>query len=171
MKENYRLLIDTEWKDIHHSRIQEWSALGVIAAIHIGLIQLLQFIKASYNAQGLVYSLVPFFCIISIGFCILGILMTCRHRRLMWIKLNWIFDAEEKLHLIKTPKNTKGIIPLDYKMKKYSDEYIKMLKSGKKIVWNRLMWPRFLSTSGLILMFYFLLGFIDLGFMLLVIFN
>jgi len=41
--ENYRLLIEREWADLHHSRVQEWTALGVVAGAHLGLIQLASF--------------------------------------------------------------------------------------------------------------------------------
>jgi hypothetical protein len=181
MNENYKLLIETEWKDVHHSRIQEWSALGVIAAAHIGLIQLLNFIHSLIKTGNLYPYLVFVCCLIALLFCVIGILMTCRHRRLMWIKLNWIFEAEEKLRLIKTQDNPNGIIPEDYKMLK-SNHYKEVLEELKKniesdldpnqitkstkSVWNKLMWPRFLSTSWLLVALYFLLGVIDLGFLI-----
>jgi len=31
--------VHNEWTDIHHSRVQEWTALGVVAGIHLGLAQ------------------------------------------------------------------------------------------------------------------------------------
>jgi hypothetical protein len=100
----------------------------------------------------------------------------------MWIKLNWIFEAEEKLRLIKTQDNPNGIIPEDYKMLK-SNHYKEVLEEelkkniesdldpnqitkSTKSVWNKLMWPRFLSTSWLLVALYFLLGVIDLGFLI-----
>lgn len=175
-KNDYRLLIETEWKDIHHSRIQEWSALGIIAAIHLGLIQLLKFIADFQTSSLLNIILTLIFCIIAILFAVIGVLMVCRHRRLMWIKLNWIYEAEEKLELVKTEENQNGIIPNDYRMKKYSNKYYSMLKNeinkqsqisndDNKIIWNKLMWPRRLSTSWLMVMIYLLLGIIDFGFL------
>jgi len=172
--ENYRFFIETEWKDIHHSRIQEWSALGLIAAIHIGLIQLLKLINETDFGKNQLDFLTPIFCIIALVFSILGILMVCRHRRLMWIKLNWIFEAEEKLGLIKDSKNPNGIIPESYRMKKYSsNEYKELINKEKelesesdsnnykKTIWNKLMWPRRLSTSWLMAMIYIIFGIIN----------
>ena len=179
---NYRFLIETEWKDIHHSRIQEWSALGIIAATHIGLIQLLRFVSDLEISGISVKILISIFCLIAILFAFIGILMVCRHRRLMWIKLNWIYEAEEKLGLIKTDDNKNGIIPKGYKMKKYSNKYNKILKNetnslpqtlenDNKTIWNKLMWPRKYSTSWLMAMIYILLGIIDFGFLIFVVFT
>ncbi len=36
-KEDYRLIIEREWADIHHSRVQEWTCLGVVTGTHLGL--------------------------------------------------------------------------------------------------------------------------------------
>ena len=181
-KIDYRLLIETEWKDIHHSRIQEWSALGIIAAIHLGLIQLLKFISDPQISGVLNEIPTLICCFIATLFAVIGVLMVCRHRRLMWIKLNWIYEAEEKLGLIKTEENQDGIIPNDYRMKKYSKKYNKIIENQKdkqnqisndndKTIWNKLMWPRKLSTSWLMAMIYILLGIIDFGFLVFTIIN
>jgi hypothetical protein len=180
-RQDYRLLIETEWKDIHHSRIQEWSALGIITAAQLGLIQLLKFIYDSQITSSLIEIFTPICCIIAILFSIIGILMVCRHRRLMWIKLNWIYESEQKLGLIKTEGNQHGIIPIGYKMKKISRGYNEILEDEKnsvskiitednKTIWNKLMWPRKLSTSWLMIMIYILLGTIDCGFLVFTIF-
>lgn len=168
--DDYKFFIDNEWKDIHHSRIQEWSALGVIAGIHIGIIQLIKFVNVSFSPVSLqILVIIGFFC--GILFSILGGLITLRHRRLMWIKLNWIFEAEDHLGLIKDEENLKGIIPRDAKMKKNSflskelykkEESNPDKKNQGKSFWNKLMWPRLISTSWLILAFYFLLIVFDL---------
>ena len=172
MNDNYKFLIETEWRDIHHSRVQEWSALGVIAALHIGLVQLLSLIRSIDEIDRAFPFLISTCFLIALLFCVLGILMTCRHRRLMWIKLNWIFEAEERLGLIKNSEHDSGIIPADYKMVK-SNNYKEVLekefsesKKSETSIWNKLMWPRFLSTSWLIMAFYFLFGFIDFGFLI-----
>ena len=157
MQENYKFLIENEWKDIHHSRVQEWSALGVITATHIGLVQIVEQLNAIEKIVNIFPYLLTISCLLGFTFCILGILMTCRHRNLMWIKLNWIFEAEEKLGLIKSNENIDGIIPKDFKMGKNINK--------KELVWNKLMWPRFLSTSWLIIFFYMILALIDLGFL------
>jgi hypothetical protein len=169
MDENYRFFIENEWKDIHHSRIQEWSALGLIAAIHIGLVQLLKLLNETNSYEIQIDFLIPICCFIALIFSSFGVLMVCRHRRLMWIKLNWIFEAEEKLGLIKNSDNPNGIIPEDYRMKKYSKVDYEMqinkekVSNSKKTIWNKLMWPRRLSTSWLMVMLYIIFGIIDFG--------
>jgi hypothetical protein len=83
-------------------------------------------------------------------------------------KLNWIFEAEDRLGLIKRrvdsirPRNDEVIIPLNAKMENKTEN---STKSSTRI-WDKLLWPRFLSTSWLIIAFYFLLGVIDLGFLI-----
>ena len=146
--EDYRLIVEREWADLHHSRIQEWTALGVVTGAHLGLIQL---VKLAKEASIIISTptLVIFASIIGALFSILGALMTCRHRQLMKIKLGWIYEAEEHLGLIKTPGNEKqGIIPEDSKMK-------------ATLEWKSLSFPRIFSTSGIILCFYITLLLID----------
>ncbi len=145
--ESYRLLIEREWADLHHSRVQEWTALGIVAGAHLGLIQLANFAindKIGVSPQNIVF----FACILGIILSIIGALMTCRHRRLMQIKLNWIYQAELQLGLIKTNENPDGIIPSDAAVQ-------------SNIKWRGLSLPRLLSTSGLILCFYAMFLFID----------
>ncbi len=171
--ENYRLLIESEWKDLHHSRIQEWSALGIIAAAHIGLVQFLKLINETEIGKTIINYLTPLCCIIALTFSVIGILMVCRHRRLMWVKLNWIYEAEDKLGLIKKSTNPSGIIPEVFKMKndskKNNDKHNKEKESdnptdkNNKSKWNNLMWPRRLSTSWLMAMIYLVFGIIDFG--------
>jgi len=145
--EDYRLLIEREWADIHHSRVQEWTALGVVTGAHIGILQLIRLLHQANTAFS-------FSTIAIIGsftaalFAIFGVLMTCRHRHLMKIKLGWIYTAEEHLGLVHTAKNTKGIIPENAEIKVSRE-------------WKRLALPRPLSTSWLILCFYILLLLID----------
>ena len=139
--EDYRFLIEMEWGDIHHSRVQEWSALGLIAGAHVGIISLLESVKElPENIPPL--TLVIFTSITGIIFNIIGILLTMRHRRLMIIKLRWIYESEYKLGLIKNESNEGGIIP---------DQELDLKKSRN---WRGLTFPRLLSTSGLIVVFY-----------------
>jgi hypothetical protein len=148
-KDDYRLIVECEWADLHHSRIQEWTALGVVTGAHLGLIQL---VKLAKEVSILVSTptLVILATIIGALFSILGAIMTCRHRQLMKVKLGWIYEAEEHLGLIKTPGNEKeGIIPEDAKMK-------------APLEWKSLSFPRILSTSGIILWFYITLLIIDI---------
>ena len=153
-REDYRLIIERQWADIHHSRIQEWTALGVITGIHLGIIQIPKLahgVVLPFLFSVLCYSAF----IICIAFTILGSILTCRHRRLMEIKLSWIFQAEDKLGLIKgkCQNNEPGIIP----------RAIPMNNQGitERAFWEKLSLPRLLSTSGIIFCFYILLFIID----------
>lgn len=149
--ESYRTLLTREWADVHHSRVQEWSALGVVAGVHIGLIQLMSF------GQKLAPK-VPFrpiaitACVFGILFCIAGALVTCRHRRLMAVKLSWIYQAEQRLGLVKPEGDdtSQGII-----------EENRNLEVPPP--WNGLTWPRRFSTSWLMILIYLLLMLLDLG--------
>jgi hypothetical protein len=146
--ENYRLLIEREWTDLHHSRVQEWTALGVVAGAHLGLIQLASFAineKIGLNPWVIVNIAGIFGTVLSI----IGALMTCRHRRLMQVKLGWIYQAELHLGLIQTDENPSGIIPSSAEMQ-------------SKVEWQGLSIPRLLSTSGLILCFYAMFFFLDI---------
>lgn len=146
--ESYRLLIEREWADLHHSRVQEWTALGIVAGAHLGLIQLASFAindKIGVAPQVIVNMSGILGAILSI----IGALMTCRHRRLMQVKLGWIYQAELHLGLIKTDENPDGIIPSAAAMQ-------------SKIEWRGLSLPRLLSTIGLILCFYVMFFLIDI---------
>lgn len=148
-RQDYRLLIEREWADIHHSRVQEWTALGVVTGAHLGILQLLIFIQdLSVPVPFPILAVIGL--VLGIAFAIIGVLITCRHRQLMRVKLNWIFQAEDKLDLIKDEDNPDGIIPRSAEMQRSPD-------------WRGLMLPRFLSTSWLILCLYSLLAFLDLA--------
>jgi hypothetical protein len=146
--QDYRLLIERAWADIHHSRLQEWSVLGVVTGAHLGILQLLIFVRDLSVA-------VPFPVLATLGpmlgivFAVIGALMTCRHRRLMRIKVGWIYQAEGHLGLVKSEDNPGGIIPANPAMQESPE-------------WGGLMWPRFLSTSWLILCLFLLLAALDL---------
>lgn len=146
--EDYRLLIEREWADLHHSRLQEWTALGVVAGAHLGLIQISQ-LAADANIDVPIPTVVATAAVIGAALSILGALMTCRHRQLMKVKLGWIYTAEEKLGLVKTALTPEGVIPENAKMKVSAE-------------WKDLALPRLLSTSGLILSFYAVFLLIDL---------
>ena len=115
--DDYRLLIEREWADLHHSRVQEWTAVGVVTGAHLGLVQLVKIAKETSISVS-TPTLIIFASIIGALLSIIRVLMTCRHRQLMKVKLGWIYEAEEHLGLIKTKENKgKGIIPEDAKMK------------------------------------------------------
>lgn len=141
--------VDQQWADLHHSRIQEWTALGVVTGAHIGLLQL-AFLLVRINLD------IPLPLVVALGstiaalFSLFGALMTCRHRRLMQIKIQWIQEAEKQLGLVKTTENPKGIVP---------DAEAEDLAAA--VTWKGLAFPRVLSTSWLILCFYTLLLVLD----------
>ena len=148
-KEDYRMLIENEWKDLHHSRMQEWSALAAITAAHVGIISLLNYAKGLVEGGG--FSLIAWAAtFVAVMLAVLGCLLTMRHRRLMVIKFDWIYNAELKLGLIKTEENPDGIIPLAQLDKK--------TQRG----WKGLLFPRLLSTSGLMFLFYLGLIIVDI---------
>jgi len=147
--EDYRLVIERAWADIHHSRIQEWTALGVVTGSHIGILQLIKTLRES--SSDLSFPLIGIIGACTAGlFAIFGALMTLRHRHLMRIKLRWIYSAEEKLGLILNQENEMGVIPANAKME-------------TPLGWRGLAIPRVLSTSFLILCFYILLLILDIA--------
>lgn len=147
-KESIRNFIRTEWADVRHSRVQEWSALGVVAGVHFVLVKLAEYTTVdTFSISPRL--LITGYAIIAALFAILGMFITLRHRHLMRVKLNWIFQAEKKLKLILDNKNPDGIIPIQD-------------APTKKLPWKGISIPRLLSTSGLIVGFYCLLLVIDL---------
>ena len=136
-----------EWADLHHSRLQEWTALGVVAGVHLGLAQVVNLAVGKYpllTLSGLTVGAAT----IGAAFAFLGILITFRHRHLMKVKLNWIFQAEEKLGLIKDEGNPDGIIPREE-------------SPTTAYPWKGLSAPRPLCTGGLMVGLYILLILID----------
>lgn len=145
--ETYRAFIENEWRDVHHSRIQEWSALGVVVGAQFAIFQAVKILREVVPELSVQTSIVAGGILAGLFACFGG-LITLRHRRLMRVKLNWIFQAEEKLGLIKDDNNVLGIIPRQH-------------APTRPLPWKGLSWPRPLSTSGLILAFYLLLFTID----------
>ena len=139
--------IQNEWADLHHSRLQEWTALGVVAGIHLGLAQAVNVVDGKHPSVTL-GSLVLAAAMLGGAFAILGILIILRHRHLMRVKLNWIYQAEEKLGLIKDEQNPNGIIPI-------KDSPLTPHR------WKGLSAPRPLSTGGLMIGFFALLVLLD----------
>jgi len=147
MKEALIALIENEWRDIHHSRLQEWSALGVVTGVHIALTQIPKLlVDTHFKVNPHVFAVTGL--IASALFAVVGMLLTFRHRRLMQIKLNWIYEAEANLGLIKTDQSPFGVIPLQAQMSPTRQ-------------WRGLALPRLLSTSGLIALFYAILILVD----------
>ncbi len=145
--DSYRMLVEREWADLHHSRVQEWTALGVVTGAHVGLLQLFAFVHD--KALPVAFSTLALLGgALAAAFAVFGLLMTLRHRQLMSVKLGWIYAAEEQLGLIKTDTNTQGIIPEHAEMK-------------RTIQWKGLGIPRAFSTSWLLACFYVLFLIVD----------
>lgn len=153
--EAYHVFMEAEWRDVHHSRLQEWSALGVVVGAHFAIFQVVKVVREIAPEIGVqLYVLVG--AIVAGLFAAFGGLITMRHRHLMRVKLYLIFQAEDRLGLIKDDQNTLGIFPREIAPKEPGS-------------WDGLSWPRPLSTSGLILSFYLLLLLLDLTAVVLVI--
>lgn len=144
---DYREFLEREWTDLHHSRVQEWTALGVVTGAHLGLLQLVLLVR-DFSLPVSLFLIVAGAAALGILFATLGILMTLRHRRLMAIKIRWIYRAEDALGLVEGEQSPGGIVPRNPAF----DEPVR---------WAGLMLPRFLSTSWLILSFYLLLWLLD----------
>jgi hypothetical protein len=147
--DDYRLLVTSSWSDIHYARGQDWRALLVVAGVHVGVLQ------ALHTAKDMAFPfsfpwLTASAGVLAFVFVVIGILVTCRHYRLMRIKLGWIYLAESRLGLVKAEENTDGIIPPEFKME-------------DQVPWKGLRWPRAFSASWLIICFYFLLALVDVA--------
>jgi hypothetical protein len=145
--ETLRSFIAAEWADLHHSRVQEWTALGIVAGVHLVALQLAAFLIGQRAAVP-PRMLLLLASTIAAAFAVFGILVTCRHRHLMNVKLHWIFQAEDQLGLVHD-EGGRGIIPrADGPTRSYR--------------WKGLSAPRPLSTGGLIIGFYALLILVDI---------
>jgi hypothetical protein len=113
---NYRFIIEDCWKDVHHSRNQDWTALGVVFGAHLGIFNLLEYLKVKISSLHIesIYYIIG--SISGIALSLIGALIAYRHRSLMKLKMQWITAAEIKLGLLKTQGNPSGIIdPKKYK--------------------------------------------------------
>jgi hypothetical protein len=145
-------LMELEWRDIHHSRIQEWSALGAVTGAHIALFQTPRILAEAGFSLG-VGPAEALGCALGALFAIIGALITGRHRNLMQHKLRWIYDAEVLAGLVRTAQTPYGVLP----------KSIAMVEEPK---WRGLSFPRFLSTSGLMLSFYLTFLTFDLAYLI-----
>jgi len=161
--EDYRMLIKRAWEDLHHSRTQEWRALVAITGAHLVIFQA---VKYGYAEPFLTGDAWPALVGggISLAAACVGALVVFRHRRLMQVKMRWIYRAEDFLGLIRATSEDElteagdgtesvdtedpGIIPRNRRLE-------------TPIKWNGLSWPRFLSTSWLILALFVLLILLD----------
>ena len=107
--ENYRLIIDSSWKDIHHSRNQDWTSLGVVFGAHIGIFQLLNYLKEKMTSPSISISY-AIGALLGIILSVIGALIAYRHRDLLKEKIKWITEAERRMGLLNTEDNPLGII-------------------------------------------------------------
>ena len=162
--EDYLKLIETEWADFHHSRLQEWTAFGIVAGIHLGIITLFDVFSAG-DPSKIAKAFLICGPITGIIFAILGALVTCRHERLKKIKLQWIGRAEYFRGIMRTKEEDEALLGDN---KDVPNPRIIPFNNNLwiDIPWNGLMLPRRLSTSWLILWFYVFLILVDIGFLI-----
>jgi len=137
-------LIANEWADLRHSRMQEWSALGVVTGAHLAMTQIPKVLDMDSFSAGLGIGCSIFLLV----FAVIGMVIVCRHRRLMCTKLNWIYEAEERMGLIKSADNPKGIL----------NPNVRMDATGE---WQGLMLPRKYSVSWMLLIYFILFAVLD----------
>jgi hypothetical protein len=138
--------------------MQEWTALGVVAAAHLGILQGIRSLS-----EGPILSpagLILLGAGLAVVLAVLGISLIRRHRRLMSIKLSWIYQAEKKLGLIRKTTEDEEDIPDDPGIIHKNDD----LESHPK--WEGLEWPRRNSTGALMIWFYASLLLVDVAAML-----
>ena len=150
-KKDYRLFIEQAWKDIHHSRVQEWSALGLVITLHYSIITITMILinKKQYNITSMEY-IVLSAPIVNIIYAIIGILITMKHRTIMNRKIAAIKHAECKIGLIKSKDNMYDIINPIENMR------------AEKIILNAFTIPGYKSVSGLLVMAYSMLIILDI---------
>lgn len=110
--ESYRFICDNSWKDIHHSRNQDWTALGVVFAVHIGIFKMFGYLKDELdkNFQSEYYIIGGLIGMLICGF---GYMISKRHKNLMTKKLSWIKEAEKRIGLLHDNNyNPDGIVKL-----------------------------------------------------------
>ena len=150
-KDELITLLNSEWQDIRHSRMQEWTALGVVTGSQIAILQIQMFIK-EMGISLPTSKMAIAGSVLGIFFSIIGAIITCHHRKIMNNKIKWIFASEFYLGLVKKtgnvtaenklPKDYRGIIP---------DNVMESLPMRQQLAL-----PPLCSTSCLILMFYIL---------------
>lgn len=159
--DDYRLLIEKEWADFHHSRTQEWTALGVVSGIHLAIIHLFDTFKMGETGSTPSVILVGG-SLLGIVFAVVGGLVTCRHERLKKIKIQWIARAEHFRGLLRTDSSEKPTLEdgsLNPRI------ILCKIPLDEDIPWDGLSCPRLLSTSWLILCFYGFMVLVDTVFL------
>jgi hypothetical protein len=190
-EESTRHFIDYTWKDIHHSRLQNWTGITVVTAFHIGILKIIDLLRVNNHLMCINRILLGF----GAAFCLIGFLITRIHQQQLYKKLDWIINAEKSLKTIRfvndTEKNTKllklnklknKIVELEVKMnkiekiekKKKLEETIKKLKAKKKKIEEKetnntkpsFLKRNFWTAGALMGYFYLLLMILDILFII-----
>ena len=140
--ESARNFIDYTFRDIHHSRLQNWTGITVVTAFHFGILKISEYLMNNNK-----YSCEIKFILFSSGalFCLIGFMITRVHQRQLYEKLQSIKNAEVTLDTYK--------FRIEIEKKTESRKKSKLLKYIRK---------NFLTAGSLIGYFYILLMILDL---------
>jgi hypothetical protein len=138
LHESIYSFLEYTWKDIHHSRLQNWTGITIVTTFHIGILKLTEYFldNKAFN-ETLKITLFTFGSL----FCLIGFLITRVHQKQLYKKLGWIKAAEEKLGL----NLFKNESPIE---KKNED---KLLRKSFKFL------KRNLFTAGSLMSYFYLL--------------
>ena len=147
-QETLKHYIDYTWKDIHHSRLQNWTGITVVTAFHIGIFKVVEFLyeNSFLNTKSKIV-------IFSFGalFCAIGYLITFLHQKQMYERLGRIKRAEQML----------GTETLKHKLEKQNNEPQQENSSfaGKM---KKFLKRNFCTVGALMGYFFFLLLILDI---------
>jgi len=146
-----RHFIDYIYKDIHHSRLQNWTGITVVTAFHVGIFKIVQFlIENDFNAFN--YKLLLILGALS---CWIGFFIAQIHQTQMNKKLKSIKEAEKYL---------KTNVFFSHKTKNGGQEAECNLKNASR--WNKIkaclkeFWKRYFKGAGSLMSFFYLLLFV-----------
>lgn len=91
--ESTRHYIEYTWKDIHHSRLQNWTAITVVTAFHIGILKIIEFYMNDQPRIDLFILMLTFGAL----FCLVGFLITRKHQNQLYKGLKSIRMAQIQL--------------------------------------------------------------------------
>ena len=118
-EESIHHFLDYTWKDIHHSRLQNWTCITVVTVFHIGILKILEFNFSKNIIDPLFLKLL---LIAGALYCLVGYLIVMKHQFQLWGRLKWIRKAQHKLSLstfidseYEKPTTTKGKIKVFFR--------------------------------------------------------
>jgi hypothetical protein len=98
--------LDYTWKDIHHSRLQNWTGITVVSAFHFGIFKSIEYLlNKNLFSQNIKITMFIFGAL----FCLLGFLITRKHQSQLYDKLDWIRESEKKLKIDKINYNSNKV--------------------------------------------------------------